>query len=50
MSRNDIGFDADHNEVIFMTKSGSEHAIPQASKKDIADQLIKLIDEEIGKG
>ncbi|GAB2561423.1 bifunctional phosphopantothenoylcysteine decarboxylase/phosphopantothenate--cysteine ligase CoaBC [Gracilibacillus alcaliphilus] len=50
VSRRDIGFDSDQNEVIFMTKDGTEQAIKQASKLEIAEQVIGLIDDQIRKG
>ncbi|WP_058307869.1 bifunctional phosphopantothenoylcysteine decarboxylase/phosphopantothenate--cysteine ligase CoaBC [Gracilibacillus massiliensis] len=50
VSRDDIGFDSDQNQVIVLTRNGSEHSIDQARKKQIADQIVQLIDKEIGKG
>ncbi|SHN15552.1 bifunctional phosphopantothenoylcysteine decarboxylase/phosphopantothenate--cysteine ligase CoaBC [Gracilibacillus kekensis] len=50
VSQSDIGFDSDQNQVIFLTRAGNEQFVPQASKKQIADQIIHLIDNEIGKG
>ncbi|UOQ47925.1 bifunctional phosphopantothenoylcysteine decarboxylase/phosphopantothenate--cysteine ligase CoaBC [Gracilibacillus caseinilyticus] len=47
VSNKDIGFASDQNEVIFLTKDGKEHSIPQSSKKDIAEAIIQLIDKEL---
>ncbi|MDX8045003.1 bifunctional phosphopantothenoylcysteine decarboxylase/phosphopantothenate--cysteine ligase CoaBC [Gracilibacillus sp. S3-1-1] len=44
-----IGFRSDINEVKFMTKDGEEQAIEQATKKNIAKQIIQLIDVELRK-
>ncbi|WP_130860031.1 bifunctional phosphopantothenoylcysteine decarboxylase/phosphopantothenate--cysteine ligase CoaBC [Gracilibacillus phocaeensis] len=50
VSRSDIGFDSDQNEVVLITKAGNTWPIEQASKSAIAEQVIELIDREIGKG
>ncbi|MFD2655267.1 bifunctional phosphopantothenoylcysteine decarboxylase/phosphopantothenate--cysteine ligase CoaBC [Gracilibacillus thailandensis] len=49
ISRKDIGFASDRNEVLFMTRDGKEQAIEQDSKKNIAKQIIQLIDSELRK-
>ncbi|WP_208589233.1 bifunctional phosphopantothenoylcysteine decarboxylase/phosphopantothenate--cysteine ligase CoaBC [Gracilibacillus suaedae] len=49
ISRKDIGFASDRNEVLFMTRDGEEQAIEQNSKKNIAKQIIQLIDSELRK-
>ncbi|WP_163579769.1 bifunctional phosphopantothenoylcysteine decarboxylase/phosphopantothenate--cysteine ligase CoaBC [Gracilibacillus saliphilus] len=49
ISRKDIGFVSDRNEVLFMTRDGKEQAIEQDSKKNIAKQIIQLIDSELRK-
>ncbi|SFL98349.1 phosphopantothenoylcysteine decarboxylase / phosphopantothenate--cysteine ligase [Gracilibacillus orientalis] len=49
VSRKDIGFDSDQNEVLFMTRDGKEQAIEQNSKRNIAKQIIQLIDYELRK-
>ncbi|WP_018932723.1 bifunctional phosphopantothenoylcysteine decarboxylase/phosphopantothenate--cysteine ligase CoaBC [Gracilibacillus lacisalsi] len=49
ISRKDIGFASDRNEVLFMTRDGKEQAIEQASKKNIAKQIIQLIESELRK-
>ena len=50
VSRSEIGFDSEQNEVIFIAKDGTEQAIEQAAKLEIAEQLIELIDDQIRKG
>ena len=49
ISRKDIGFASDRNEVLFMTRDGKEQAIEQDSKKNIAKQIIQLIESELRK-
>ncbi|MGP4040351.1 bifunctional phosphopantothenoylcysteine decarboxylase/phosphopantothenate--cysteine ligase CoaBC [Gracilibacillus sp. D59] len=49
VSREDIGFDSDQNEVLFMTKNGEEQAIEQTNKRNIAKQIIQLIESELRK-
>jgi len=40
VSRNDIGFDADRNEVTIITQSG-DIAVPEASKLDVAQKILE---------
>lgn len=47
VSKKDIGFHSDHNAVTILTKSGKELNIPKLTKKEIAKQLLELIDEEV---
>ncbi|QGH34486.1 bifunctional phosphopantothenoylcysteine decarboxylase/phosphopantothenate--cysteine ligase CoaBC [Gracilibacillus salitolerans] len=49
VSRKEIGFDSDQNEVLFMTRHGEEQEIEQTSKRNIAKQIIQLIDFELRK-
>ncbi|ENH98289.1 pantothenate metabolism [Gracilibacillus halophilus YIM-C55.5] len=43
ISRDDIGFDADDNEVVFLSKSGKQKSIEQSSKPTIAKHILDLI-------
>ena len=49
VSRSDIGFAADDNEVVVIT---SEHAIhlEKTKKRHLARRLIQLISEQVGPG
>lgn len=47
VSRADIGFDSDRNEVTVLTADG-EHAIPLGSKERVADALWDLVIERLG--
>src|SRR5690606_27490777 len=47
VSKKDIGFHSDHNAVTILTKSGKELTIPKVTKKEIAKQLLELIEEEV---
>lgn len=49
ISRIDIGFQSDQNEVTFLTKDGKESHINQNSKNEIARQILLFIDQELGK-
>ncbi len=40
VSRNDIGFDSDRNEVTIITQSG-DIAVPEASKLDVAQKILE---------
>jgi phosphopantothenoylcysteine decarboxylase/phosphopantothenate--cysteine ligase len=44
VGRNDIGFDADENEVVLLTASG-ERKIPKASKDRIAATIVDTAEE-----
>jgi len=43
----DAGFQRDTNRVTYLNKDGQEIEIGLASKRDIADQLLKLIHDEM---
>jgi len=43
VSRNDIAFDNDYNEVIILSKNGNSIKIPRANKKKIAQKIIEII-------
>ncbi|WP_277677831.1 bifunctional phosphopantothenoylcysteine decarboxylase/phosphopantothenate--cysteine ligase CoaBC [Gracilibacillus dipsosauri] len=49
ISRIDIGFQSDQNEVTFLTKDGKESHINQNSKNEIARQILLFIDQELRK-
>ncbi len=49
ISRIDIGFQSDQNEVTFLTKDGKENHINQNSKNEIAKQILLFIDQELRK-
>ena len=42
ISRSDIGFNQDANEVVLITQT-SEHPLPKASKQALADQIIAFV-------
>lgn len=50
ISRNDIGFEADTNEVTIFFKDGKELHLPKASKQDIARQILVNIFQECVEG
>lgn len=43
ISRRDIGFSSDYNEVIILDKNGGQKQLPRASKTDIARQIFEEI-------
>ena len=45
ISRSDIGFSADENEVIIFDKSGGVKKLEKASKSKIARQILEYINE-----
>ena len=45
ISRKDIGFSSDYNEVTVLKKNGQMKKLERASKKDIAKQILKEINE-----
>lgn len=49
VGRKEIGFNSEQNEVLFMTRDGKEQVIEQSSKKNVAKQIIELIDMELRK-
>lgn len=46
ISRDDIGFDSDFNEVTIFSKNGSKEKISKCSKKQIAEIILKRIKNE----
>lgn len=44
VSRKEIGFDSEQNEVTVFLKDRSPHSFPQESKKEVAKKLIDLIE------
>jgi phosphopantothenoylcysteine decarboxylase/phosphopantothenate--cysteine ligase len=44
IARDDIGFDADANEVTIVTAAG-EHAVPRASKAEVARVVLEVVDQ-----
>ncbi|KAB8138688.1 bifunctional phosphopantothenoylcysteine decarboxylase/phosphopantothenate--cysteine ligase CoaBC [Gracilibacillus oryzae] len=49
ISNKEIGFQSDFNEVIFLTRDGTEKKITKSKKEEIAKQLITFIENEIRK-
>jgi phosphopantothenoylcysteine decarboxylase / phosphopantothenate---cysteine ligase len=47
VSRADIGFGSDFNEVFVLTKDGKKKSLPRASKKEIASKILNILEEEI---
>lgn len=45
ISRKDIGFSSDYNEVTILKKNGESKKLERASKTEIARQILKEIDE-----
>jgi phosphopantothenoylcysteine decarboxylase/phosphopantothenate--cysteine ligase len=45
ISRSDIGFDVDANEVTILTASGAERRVPFASKAAVADTILDVVEE-----
>jgi phosphopantothenoylcysteine decarboxylase/phosphopantothenate--cysteine ligase len=43
ISRADIGFDAEHNEVLIVTRDGAEEHIPLAAKELVAERIIDQV-------
>jgi len=40
VGRSDIGFDADDNEVLILTRDGGREAITRRSKREVADRIL----------
>ena len=40
ISRADIGFDSDQNEVVILTRDGGEHHVPRTAKDQVADAVL----------
>lgn len=40
VGRSDIGFDADDNEVLILTRDGGREAISRRSKREVADRIL----------
>ena len=49
ISRDDIGFESDYNEVTYMTASGEKHFIPRRHKRLIARGLLDILSQYINK-
>ena len=47
ISRKDIGFSSDYNEVTILDKTGGIKKLERASKTEIAREILKEINEEI---
>ncbi len=43
ISRADIGFDSDHNEVLILTRDGGEQQIPRTAKEQVADHVLDAV-------
>ena len=44
VSRTDIGFDVDHNEVVLVGAGGAEH-VPRAAKRLIAGAVLDRVEQ-----
>lgn len=49
ISRKDIGFESDYNEVIYITDSGEKHFISRRYKRNIARELLEILSRYINK-
>jgi phosphopantothenoylcysteine decarboxylase / phosphopantothenate---cysteine ligase len=47
VSRADIGFGSDFNEVFVLTKHGKKKSLPRASKHEIANKILDILADEI---
>jgi phosphopantothenoylcysteine decarboxylase / phosphopantothenate---cysteine ligase len=43
ISRDDIGFDAEQNEVLILTRGGGEQHVPRATKGHVADAVLDQV-------
>jgi len=43
VSDGSIGFDADHNEILLLSRDGGREAIPRSSKRVIADRILDAV-------
>jgi phosphopantothenoylcysteine decarboxylase/phosphopantothenate--cysteine ligase len=43
ISRADIGFDSDQNEVLILTRGGGEQHIPRTAKGEVADHVLDQV-------
>jgi phosphopantothenoylcysteine decarboxylase/phosphopantothenate--cysteine ligase len=43
ISRSDIGFDSDQNEVLILTRDGVEEQIPRTAKEQVADHVLDQV-------
>lgn len=44
VSRSDIGFDREENEVVLFYRNGKKESLPRDSKRRIADRIIEVIE------
>ncbi|WP_163536747.1 bifunctional phosphopantothenoylcysteine decarboxylase/phosphopantothenate--cysteine ligase CoaBC [Gracilibacillus sp. YIM 98692] len=49
IGRKDIGFNSEQNEVVYLSKKGSEKRLKRMNKKQVAKQLLELMDSEVRK-
>tara|TARA_R110002096_G_scaffold238581_2_gene430116 strand:- start:3773 stop:4420 length:648 start_codon:yes stop_codon:yes gene_type:complete len=49
VSRSDIGFDSDANEIVLFFADGRVERLPKAAKSDLAGKLVAVIEELVGK-
>jgi len=47
VSRSDIGFESDYNEVTYITASGEKFFIPRKHKRLIARELLEILARHI---
>jgi phosphopantothenoylcysteine decarboxylase/phosphopantothenate--cysteine ligase len=47
VSRGDIGFDADHNEVLLLARNGEPQRIPRTSKFAVAQRILDAVAEAL---
>ena len=43
ISRADIGFDSEHNEVVILVRDGGEHHVPRTDKGEVADAVLDQV-------
>jgi phosphopantothenoylcysteine decarboxylase/phosphopantothenate--cysteine ligase len=48
VSRDDIGFGSDNNEVVILSSDGTSQEVPKAAKEEVARRIIEVIAERLG--
>lgn len=49
VSRTDIGFGTDENQVTIIGRDGSIHELPRISKREVGNKILDLVKEALGK-
>ncbi len=49
VSRTDIGFGSDENQVTIIDHDGSTHELPRISKREVGNKILDLVKEALGK-